>query len=133
MRALYSDITDSIKVTVVPSYLEEQSSPDQSFFTWAYHVRIENKGKQVVQLINRHWLITDGNGLTQHVRGPGVVGEQPVLKPGEAYEYASGTFLHTPSGLMGGSYEMMAESGERLKIKIPTFSLDSPMQVARPN
>jgi ApaG protein len=101
---MYAETTRSIKVTVKPFYLEDQSSPAENHYVWAYHVRIENQGPEIVQLRRRHWRITDGLGRVQEVRGPGVVGEQPVLKPGEAYEYTSGTPLSTPSGIMVGSY-----------------------------
>jgi ApaG protein len=92
----------------------------------AYHVRIQNNGGETVQLLTRHWMITDSLGHLQEVRGDGVVGKQPVLRPGEAFEYASGTPLATPSGIMMGSYQMQAENGECFDIEIPAFSLDSP-------
>ena len=125
---LYRAITRAIAVTVVPTYLEANSSPSRSQYVWAYRIRIENQGLQTVQLLNRHWMITNSRGELNEVKGPGVVGEQPVLKPGESYEYTSGAPLDTPWGLMGGSYEMESESGERFDIEIPTFSLDSPNQ-----
>tara|TARA_B100001123_G_C15232059_1_gene995555 strand:+ start:985 stop:1332 length:348 start_codon:yes stop_codon:yes gene_type:complete len=109
-------------------FLEEQSSPEKSHYIWAYEVRIENLGQTSVQLLNRHWSITDALGQTQTVRGPGVVGEQPVLNPGESFEYTSGTPLRTPSGLMVGSYQMEDVKGEVFDVKIPAFSLDSPHQ-----
>ena len=127
---LYRAITRAIAVTVVPTYLEANSSPNRSQYVWAYRIRIENQGLQTVQLLNRHWMITNSRGELNEVKGPGVVGEQPVLKPGESYEYTSGAPLDTPWGLMGGSYEMESESGERFDIEIPTFSLDSPNQGA---
>ena len=123
---MYSETTRSIIVTVKPFYLENQSSPGEERYVWAYHVRIENQGKETVQLRRRHWKITDGRGQVQEVRGPGVVGEQPVLGPGESFEYTSGTPLPTPSGIMVGSYQMESESGERFDVAIPAFSLDSP-------
>jgi len=125
---LYSEITNSIRVSVNPVFLEEQSSPEKSHYIWAYEVRIENLGQTSVQLLNRHWSITDALGQTQTVRGPGVVGEQPVLNPGESFEYTSGTPLRTPSGLMVGSYQMEDVKGEVFDVKIPAFSLDSPHQ-----
>jgi ApaG protein len=125
---MYEAITREIRVTVKPYYLEDQSEPDRSHFVWAYQVRIENRGLGTVQLINRHWKIVDSLGRVQEVRGAGVVGEQPVLKPGESFEYTSGTPLPTPSGIMGGTYEMEDAGGERFTITIPTFSLDSPGQ-----
>lgn len=125
---MYSCTTHHIRVTVQPMYLDEQSSPDDQQFVWAYQVRIENLGERTVRLRNRYWSITDARGRTQEVRGPGVVGEQPLLRPGESFEYTSGCPLSTPSGMMVGAYEMEAESGERLEVNIPAFSLDSPHQ-----
>ncbi len=130
---MYSEITREIRITVRPFYLEDQSSPEEMHFVWAYHVRIENQGPQTVQLRNRYWRITDSLGRIQEVRGSGVVGEQPILRPGEAFEYTSGTPLATPSGIMVGSYQMESESGERFEVKIPAFSLDSPHQPVRLN
>jgi ApaG protein len=130
---MYSETTRSITVTVKPFYLEDQSSPVESHYVWAYHVRIENRGRETVQLLNRHWKITDGQGRMQEVRGPGVVGEQPVLGPGEAFEYTSGTPLPTPSGIMVGTYEMETGGGESFSVRIPAFSLDSPHQPVRLN
>jgi ApaG protein len=129
----YSETTRSITVTVEPIYLEDQSSPSDNRFVWAYHVKIENHGEETVQLRRRRWRITDGLGRTQEVRGPGVVGEQPVLAPGQAFEYTSGTPLATPSGIMVGSYEMETRQGESFEIAIPAFSLDSPHQAVRLN
>lgn len=130
---MYSEMTRSIKVTVKPFYLEDQSSPGENHYVWAYHVRIENQGQETVQLRRRHWHITDGLGRVQEVRGPGVVGEQPVLTPGASFEYTSGTPLKTPSGIMFGSYEMETPSGESFAVKVPAFSLDSPHQTVRLN
>lgn len=124
---MYEAVTKDIRVTVKPVYLEDQSSPTDNHYVWAYHVRIENNGTQSVQLRNRHWEITDGEGRFQEVDGPGVVGEQPVLMPGQSYEYTSGTPLSTPSGFMVGSYEMESEAGF-FDVAIPAFSLDSPHQ-----
>lgn len=129
----YTQTTRSITVTVEPTYLEDQSSPTEHRFVWAYHVRIENGGEETVQLRRRHWRITDGQGRTQEVKGPGVVGEQPILAPGQAFEYTSGTPLSTPSGIMVGSYEMETRQGESFEIAIPAFSLDSPHQAVRLN
>ena len=123
---MYQETTRSIRVTVVPTYLPAQSSPDHNRFVWAYQVRIENLGLETVQLRSRHWRITGGMGRMTDVRGPGVVGEQPVLRPGESFEYQSGTPLDTPSGIMAGSYHMETASGEPFDIAIPPFSLDSP-------
>jgi ApaG protein len=126
---MYRQTTAGITVTVKPYYLEDQSEPEAQRFVWAYHVRIENNGQRTVQLRNRYWRITDSRGRIQEVRGAGVVGEQPVLRPGDSFEYTSGTPLPTPSGIMGGTYQMEAsETGERFDVAIPSFSLDSPHQ-----
>lgn len=130
---MYSETTRSIKITVKPVYLDDRSSPAENHFVWAYHVRIENQGGDTVQLRNRYWRITDSLGRVQEVRGAGVVGEQPVLKPGESYEYTSGTPLPTPSGIMVGAYQMEAANGERFDVNIPAFSLDSPHQKVQLN
>jgi ApaG protein len=130
---MYSQTTRSITVTVRPYYLDEQSSPTDGHFVWAYHVRIENHGGETVQLRHRHWQITDAQGRTQEVRGAGVVGEQPVLRPGETFEYTSGTPLPTPSGIMMGSYQMEDSDGGTFDVAIPAFSLDSPHENVRPN
>ncbi|HXQ51352.1 MAG TPA: Co2+/Mg2+ efflux protein ApaG [Stellaceae bacterium] len=130
---MYSETTRSITVTVKPVYLEDQSSPTDNHYVWAYHVRIENKGSETVQLRRRHWRITDAIGRVNEVRGPGVVGEQPVLKPGEAYEYTSGTPLSTPSGIMVGSYEMETRDGGSFAVAVPALSLDSPHQPVKLN
>ena len=130
---MYSEITKSIRVTVVPAFLDEHSSPEDNKYVWAYEVRIENLGEETVQLINRYWSITNSLGQTQTVRGPGVVGEQPILKPGEYFEYTSGTPLSTPSGLMMGTYQMENNDGKLFDVSIPAFSLDSPHQSMRVN
>jgi ApaG protein len=123
---LYRAITKGIAVSVIPTYLEAQSMPGSSQYFWAYRVIIENQGRETVQLQSRHWMITNARGEFTEIKGAGVVGEQPVLKPGESYEYTSGAPLNTTSGMMGGAYQMESESGERFDIEIPTFSLDSP-------
>ncbi len=128
---MYHETTRSIRVTVEPFYLEDQSSPSDHHFVWAYQVRIENMGSDTVQLVNRYWHITDSLGRVQEVRGPGVVGEQPTLKPGESFEYTSGTPLPTPSGIMVGTYEMKSASGRRFDVAVPAFSLDSPHEETR--
>lgn len=130
---MYSKTTRSITVTVEPFYLDEQSSPEENHFVWAYRVRIENNGPETVQLLRRHWKITDGFGRLQEVQGAGVVGEQPVLKPGDSYEYSSGTPLPTPSGIMMGTYHMETQTGEPFDIAVPAFSLDSPHETVRLN
>ena len=124
----YTAKTLGIVVSVEPAYLEMRSSPESSQYFWAYRVIIENQGRETVQLLSRHWMITNARGELTEVKGPGVVGQQPVLKPGESYEYSSGAPLDTPSGMMGGAYQMESESGECFDIEIPTFSLDSPNQ-----
>ncbi len=127
-RTSYLAVTRGIAVSVEPAYLEANSSPGRSEYVWAYRVTIENQGQETVQLLSRHWMITNARGELNEVKGPGVVGEQPILKPGESYQYSSGCPLNTPWGMMGGSYQMLSESGERFDIEIPTFSLDSPNQ-----
>jgi len=125
--AAFTAVTRSLRVTVRAFYLADQSDPEEGRHVWAYRVRITNEGRETVQLLKRSWSITDGMGRTQHVRGDGVVGEQPVLEPGEAFEYTSGTPLATSSGFMHGTYHMVVTAtGERFDAEIPTFSLDSP-------
>ena len=123
---MYKATTRAIQVTVEPQYLPDQSEPAKSQYVWAYTVRIENGGDVAVQLRSRHWKITDGLGRLQEVKGPGVVGKTPLLRPGEVFEYTSGTPLSTPSGIMGGTYQMVDEAGEKFDIEILTFSLDTP-------
>ncbi|MCW0183433.1 Co2+/Mg2+ efflux protein ApaG [Zavarzinia sp.] len=130
---MYDKTTRAIHVTVRPTFLEDQSSPDENYYVWAYRVQIENQGSETVQLRDRYWRITDGLGRVQEVRGPGVIGEQPVLKPGERFEYTSGTPLATPSGIMLGTYRMETEEGESFEVEIPAFSLDSPHYPIRLN
>ena len=128
---MYSATTQTITVKVEPTFLDNQSVPDEDRYVWAYHVRIENNGSHTVQLIDRHWRITDWQGNTQEVRGEGVIGEQPVLRPGTFFEYTSGTPLPTPSGFMAGTYGMESADGNRFEVEIPAFSLDSPYQEMR--
>lgn len=130
---MYQETTNAISVTVKPVYLEDQSSPEDGHYVWAYWVKIENQSGETVQLRNRYWRITDSQGQVQEVRGAGVVGEQPVLKPGESFEYTSGTPLSTPSGIMLGTYQMQRNDGATFDVTIPAFSLDSPYEPARPN
>ena len=120
-------------MTVSPTYLEDQSAPEDNQFVWAYHVVIENRGPETVQLQSRHWRITNARGEVSEVRGPGVVGEQPRLEPGDAFDYTSGVPLTTPSGIMTGSYRMQTQHGENFDIEIPAFSLDSPHQPVKLN
>ncbi|MBM3644909.1 MAG: Co2+/Mg2+ efflux protein ApaG [Alphaproteobacteria bacterium] len=123
---MYTATTRAIRVTVRPQYLPDESDPSELRFVWAYHVRIENRGDDTVRLRSRHWKITDALGRLQEVRGPGVVGQTPVLRPGEVFEYTSGTPLSTSSGIMGGTYQMVSQAGDGFDIEIPTFSLDLP-------
>jgi ApaG protein len=127
----YTATTRDIRVTVRPAYLDDQSAPNDNHFVWAYHVTIENLGRETVQLRSRHWRITDARGELHEVKGPGVIGEQPVLEPGDVFDYTSGTPLATPSGIMNGTYQMENERGEAFDIEIPAFSLDSPYQPIR--
>src|SRR3954463_8396813 len=124
--AMYQSVTRSIEVTVTPQYLADRSSPESGEYFWAYTIEITNRGAETVQLRTRHWRITDAMGRRQEVRGAGVIGKQPVLKPGESFEYTSGVPLPTASGFMTGTYGMASASGEAFEIAIPTFSLDGP-------
>lgn len=124
----YQRTTDGVTITVQPIFLESQSIPTMRHYVWAYRVRVDNERAAPVRLMRRHWLITDSAGGRQEVCGDGVVGEQPVILPGEGYEYTSGAPLQTPSGMMSGDYEMETETGERFQVEIPTFSLDSPYE-----
>ena len=124
----YAHTTKQITVTVDPIFLNDESDPDAGIFFWSYHVVIQNNGGETVQLLSRYWRITDALGALQEVRGDGVVGEQPVLKPGQSFEYTSGTPLSTSSGIMGGNYQMVSSGGKNFDINIPTFSLDSPYE-----
>lgn len=122
-----SKTTRGIRVSVRSFYLADQSIPDEGQFVWAYRVKIENEGHETVQLLRRTWHITDASGRTQRVHGPGVIGQQPVIEPGESFEYTSGTPLETGSGYMTGAYHMVVtDSGEKFDVEIPMFSLDSP-------
>lgn len=115
-----------IQVIVRTAYVPEQSDPDNDRYVFAYTVTIANEGTASAQLISRHWLITDAENQTQEVRGLGVVGEQPFLRPGESFEYTSGTSLGTPVGTMRGSYQMVAEDGQKFDAEIPEFTLSMP-------
>jgi ApaG protein len=121
--------TRGIRVQVQSFYDEERSSPQESYYFFAYQVRVTNVGDEQAQLLSREWLITDGNGEMQRVQGPGVVGEQPVLAPGESFEYTSFCPLSTPVGSMQGSYRMVLESGESFDAEIAPFSLAVPHAV----
>ena len=130
---MYSAVTRSIRVSVTPIFLEEQSTPEDDHYVWAYQVNIRNDGPETVQLLSRHWMITDATGYLTEVEGEGVVGEQPTLPPGSEFDYTSGCPLNTPSGIMVGTYEMQNERGEAFDVAIPAFSLDSPHEAMRPN
>jgi ApaG protein len=123
---VYRAITKEIEVTVTPRFVSERSAPDKGYFFWAYTINITNLGRETVQLKTRHWRIVDATGREQEVKGAGVVGEEPMLKPGESFEYTSGVPLPTPSGFMRGTYGMI-QTDDRTKfdIEIPAFSLDS--------
>jgi ApaG protein len=119
--------TRGISVRVSVSFLAEQSEPQRGRWFWAYHIRIENDGDQPVQLLTRHWIITDGRGARHAVEGEGVVGEQPLIAPGGSYDYVSGCPLSTPTGSMQGAYHVMGEDGEGFDIAIPKFALTAPV------
>ena len=123
---MYEKVTRDISVSVRSFYLEEQSSPDEDHFVWAYKVNIQNRGQDTVQLLNRHWKITDKFGRLQEHKGAGVVGEQPVLKPGESFEYTSWTRLATPHGSMQGTFFCMTEDAHAFDAPVPEFALVFP-------
>lgn len=118
--------TYEFSVSVRPQYLESHSNPDERHFVFAYTVTIRNTGERAAQLVSRHWIITDGNNQVEEVQGEGVVGEQPVLKPGESFEYTSGCPLPTPVGSMRGTYQCVADDGTRFDATIPEFVLSMP-------
>lgn len=123
---MYEATTRGIRIRVEPRYLEEQSSPEDGHYVWSYAVEIINDGAETVQLKTRTWRITDALGRTEEVRGPGVVGQTPVIPPGGTFSYTSGCPLKTPQGIMVGSYQMADEAGSMFDVAIPAFSLDSP-------
>ena len=123
---MYTAKTKNVRVTVEPRFLEERSDPEERRFFWAYTVEIENSGPAPVQILARHWIITDQNGRREDVRGVGVVGEQPVIGPGASFSYTSGCPLATPSGVMVGTYQAIDADGELFTVDIPAFSLDLP-------
>lgn len=129
----YEAVTEGVAVRVQPRFMHDESRPATGQYVWAYTVEIENGSEQTWQLMRRHWQIIDAQGRRQEVEGEGVVGEQPVLKPGEAFKYTSGAPLSAPSGVMGGSYHLQNEDDENLTVAIPTFSLDSPYDEAKPS
>lgn len=122
----YETSTHGIRVRVSPQYAEDQSTPDEGYYFWTYTVEIANEGAETVQLRSRIWRITDASGRTEEVRGPGVVGQTPVIQPGGSFVYTSGCPLGTPSGIMVGSYQMASEKGMMFDVAIPAFSLDCP-------
>jgi len=123
---MYNAVTRNIAVSVEPFYLENQSEPAENRYVWAYRVTIDNQSKEAVKLLSRYWHITDGTGKVEEVSGPGVVGDQPDLGPGDSYQYTSGCPLPTPSGIMVGRYTMRNDKGEMFEVDIPAFSLDLP-------
>ena len=124
---MYEQETSGMVVRVAPEFLPEESKPDESRFVWAYTIEIENRTPEPVQLISRFWRITDENGITQEVRGPGVIGQQPVIHPGQSFRYTSAAPLAAPSGVMMGAYSMQrVDNGEAFDITVPVFALDSP-------
>lgn len=122
----YIAATRGVQVRVIPQFDSDRSNPQRGQYFWLYSVEIRNEGRATVQLISRHWKITDAQGRVQEVRGDGVVGQQPVIAPGEEFRYTSGCPLQTPTGFMAGTYQMLGASGARFDAEIPAFSLDSP-------
>jgi ApaG protein len=127
----YEEVTRDIRIAVEPNFLDEQSEPEESRYLWSYRVTIENQSTFPVQLLSRYWRITDARGRIREVRGDGVIGEQPVIAPGRAYEYTSGAPLETASGFMTGTYHMRASTGEIFDVGIPLFALESPYEARR--
>ena len=123
---MYRAVTRDIEVNVEPFYLAERSDPSEGRFVWGYRIAIANRSSEPVRLLSRYWRITDANGRVEEVRGAGVVGEQPELDPGDAFEYTSGCPLSTPSGFMVGRYTMSNARGDLFDVEIPAFSLDLP-------
>lgn len=130
-EGLFKRTTRAITISVQPTFLPDQSAPDNNHFFWAYTVLIENGGSDTIQLRARYWRIIDANGRSIEVRGAGVVGQQPILRPGESFEYKSGTPLETASGMMLGAYQMQTAEGETFQVDIPVFPLDSPHEARR--
>jgi len=122
----YKSKTSGIEVLVSPEYVDSQINKNGSFFVWAYHVEIENKSSETLQLVNRYWKIIDENGVIQEISGLGAVGEQPILAPNDNFKYSSGVHLRHPSGIMSGHYGMKRPNGEIINVEIPAFSLDVP-------
>lgn len=130
---MYELMTREIVVRVAPEFMAEDSVPEDNYYVWTYRVEIENCGTETIQLCTRQWQIIDAMGKTEDVYGQGVVGEQPVLGPGDGFEYSSGAPLTTPSGLMAGSYTVQTATGELFDVRVPAFSLDSPHETSRLN
>lgn len=133
MSGAYEATTRGVLVRVAPQYLPQQSDPAASRYAWAYTVEVENRGRETVQLISRHWIITDALNRVEHIKGAGVVGEQPILGPGDAFRYTSGCPLATPSGAMRGTYRMVTDAGDEFDAEIPEFSLHLPDAERRMN
>ncbi|MEM9029692.1 MAG: Co2+/Mg2+ efflux protein ApaG [Pseudomonadota bacterium] len=123
---MYEAVTNGVRVRVEPDFDPQRSDPDESYYFWLYTIEISNDGDVPVQLMERHWRITDSSGTTEEVQGPGVVGQTPLLAPGESFTYTSGCPLRTPSGIMVGTYRMIDGAGDAFEVEIPAFSLDSP-------
>ena len=119
-------VTRSVRIIARPRFVEEQSDPDNNQYLFAYHITIRNEGTETVQLVSRHWIITNGEGKAEDVRGPGVVGYQPTLKPGEEFQYTSGCPLPTPVGTMHGEFNMVTDKGEKFDARIEPFRLAVP-------
>ena len=122
----YTEVTKNIRVSVKTNFLSDQSDIENGLWVWSYQILIENNGNDKVQLIDRYWKITDATGIIKEVKGSGVIGEQPTIKPGEFFEYTSGTPLNKSSGFMSGNYRMINENNESFFIDVPIFSLDIP-------
>jgi len=122
-------VTQGVEVSVESFFVQQDSEPEQERYTFAYRVRLKNLGEEPVQLISRHWIITDSTGRVSHVKGEGVVGEQPRLAPGEEYEYMSGSHLESPVGTMEGTYQMRLDRGQMFDVEIPRFTLAVPGKI----
>lgn len=126
---MFAAETHHIRIEVTPAFLDEQSEPSENRYVWSYTIRISNQGEQQVQLVSRYWHITDAIGQVHEVQGEGVVGEKPVLDPGDEFEYTSGTPLSTASGIMCGHFMMHGADGNAFKVDVPAFSLDCPYEI----
>tara|TARA_B100000029_G_scaffold82096_2_gene72982 strand:+ start:2263 stop:2664 length:402 start_codon:yes stop_codon:yes gene_type:complete len=129
IKELFSPMENSIKITAKPHYVQEKSDPVRSYYYFAYHITIENVGNNSAQLLSRYWHITDGQGNTEDVHGPGVIGKQPKLAPGESFEYTSFCPLPTPMGFMEGAYHMVDEKGKEFDVEIKPFRLVAPQML----